>query len=65
MDEDGDVIMDGGLFVEPRGKWQLSNSPINFLKVLMTKIRGDCEGAEKTHMGKLLDGVLLDEREFE
>lgn len=35
------------------GKATFKNSPVKFLKVLMTKIRRNCEGADKTHMGKI------------
>ncbi|KAB8071219.1 hypothetical protein BDV29DRAFT_159701 [Aspergillus leporis] len=34
-------------------------SPLRFLKVLMSQIRKDCQEIDKTHVGKLLDGKLL------
>jgi hypothetical protein len=40
-------------------------SPVQFLKVFVTKIRRNCEAVEKTHIGKILDGVLLSEDDFE
>ncbi|KAL7940125.1 hypothetical protein V8C42DRAFT_356457 [Trichoderma barbatum] len=40
-------------------------SPVQFLKVLITKIRRSCEAIEKTHIGKILDGILLLQANFE
>ncbi|TVY48539.1 hypothetical protein LOCC1_G001313 [Lachnellula occidentalis] len=42
-----------------------SDSPVMFMKVLTTKIRRHCEGVDKTHMGKLLDSILLHSSDFE
>lgn len=42
-----------------------SDSPVKFFKVLMTKIRRNCEGVDKTHMGKILDGRLFLRSDFE
>ncbi|KAL2821232.1 hypothetical protein BJX63DRAFT_427905 [Aspergillus granulosus] len=41
-----------------------SQSPLRFLKVLMSSIRKECQKIDKTHMGKLLDGRLLTPRDF-
>ncbi|KAM0433504.1 hypothetical protein ACHAPT_004384 [Fusarium lateritium] len=41
-----------------------SKSPVRFLKVLMSKIRQDCELIEKTHVGKILEGIRLVEEDF-
>ncbi len=43
---------------------RFSSSPVKFLKVLMTKIRRNCEGIDKTHMGTILDGRLLRPSDF-
>lgn len=40
------------------------NSPVRFLQILMGTIRRQCEGIERTHMGRVLDGLLLSEGEF-
>lgn len=40
-------------------------SPVKFLKIFLTKARRDCQSIEKTHLGKMLDGALLQERDFE
>jgi hypothetical protein len=42
-----------------------SDSPVKFLKVLMTKIRRNCEGVDKTHMGRMLDGRVLQPSDVE
>lgn len=39
-------------------------SPVKFLKVFMTKIRRNCEGIDKTHMGAILDGRVLRTDDF-
>lgn len=44
---------------------KLKMSPIIFLKVLMTKIRRNCESIDKTHVGAMLDGRLLRPGDFE
>lgn len=57
------VKADGFILSNPR-KTGFKDSPVTFLKVLMTKIRRNCERIEKTHLGKLLDGAVLDEADF-
>ncbi|KAH6961733.1 hypothetical protein BKA56DRAFT_647758 [Ilyonectria sp. MPI-CAGE-AT-0026] len=42
----------------------LSKSPVSFLKVLMAKIRQECELIGRTHMGRILEGVRLREEEW-
>ena len=44
---------------------RIKNSPIKFLKTLMTKVRRNCESIEKTHIGKILDGKVLSKEDFE
>lgn len=66
--EQGKVVRADG-FIEPgRGHAsdRFKDSPVAFLKVLMSKIRRDCRGGiGKTHVGKVLDGALLTESDFE
>jgi hypothetical protein len=62
--QNGQVVRADGFIVPVIGKWGLQTSPVNFLKVLLTKVRRNCEGVEKTHMGKVLDGGLLKEKDF-
>ncbi|KAI9148869.1 hypothetical protein HJFPF1_10912 [Paramyrothecium foliicola] len=42
----------------------LRESPVKLLKAITTRIRKQCEGIEKTHLGKLLEGVLLVQEDF-
>ncbi|KAF2706566.1 hypothetical protein K504DRAFT_492980 [Pleomassaria siparia CBS 279.74] len=63
--KDGQVVQADGFIASTIGKWGLTDSPVAFLKVLLTNVRRNCEGVEKTHMGKVLDGALLEERDFE
>ncbi|KAK3186677.1 hypothetical protein K4F52_004423 [Lecanicillium sp. MT-2017a] len=47
-------------------QWQKTfpSSPVAFLKVLMDRIRYKSGGIDKTHMGKLLGGMILTEEDF-
>jgi hypothetical protein len=54
-----------GFVMSSVGKWGLKDSPINFLKVFLTKVRLQCEGIEKTHMGKIVDGTPLEKNDIE
>ncbi|KAH9870515.1 hypothetical protein IAQ61_005991 [Plenodomus lingam] len=61
---DQNVWADG--FIDPPcGLWKLEKSPVSFLKVLLMKIRHEGEGVEKTHLGKILNGIRLEECDFE
>ena len=37
----------------------------DFMKVFFTKVRRDCEGIDKTHLGKMLYGAILSKEDFE
>ncbi|KAF2622185.1 hypothetical protein BU25DRAFT_403259 [Macroventuria anomochaeta] len=61
---DQQVFADG--FIDPpSGEWGLKTSPVQFLRALLMKIRKEGEGVEKTHMGRLLGGIRLEECDFE
>lgn len=36
-----------------------------FVKVLLTKVRRDCESIDKTHLGRMLYGAILTEKDFD
>jgi hypothetical protein len=60
---DQQVFADG--FIKPPvGIWSLQKSPVPFLRSLLMKIRREGEGVEKTHLGKILNGVRLEKFEF-
>ena len=59
---DGFIMQDGSGLGTSESTF--SDSPVKFLKVLMTKIRRNCEGVDKTHMGRILDGRLLCQSDF-
>ncbi|KAK1255540.1 hypothetical protein MKX08_009535 [Trichoderma sp. CBMAI-0020] len=42
-----------------------TKSPVKFLKVLLTKIRRDCEGIDKTHWGRIFSGEILRREDFD
>ncbi|KAJ4362799.1 hypothetical protein N0V95_001291 [Ascochyta clinopodiicola] len=61
---DQQVFADG--FIDPpSGTWGLKTSPVQFLRTLLMKIRKEGEGVEKTHMGRLLGGLRLEECDFD
>lgn len=55
---DGFIISQNGS-AGPGSQCTFKDSPVKFLKVLMTKIRRNCEGIDKTHLGQILDGKIL------
>ncbi|PHH90086.1 hypothetical protein CDD83_4568 [Cordyceps sp. RAO-2017] len=70
---DDSVVLGPDGFIPPGGDGDaalvnrsgFSRSPVKFFKVLLTKIRQNCETIERTHMGKVLDGVLLEPEDLE
>ena len=57
-----EVTSDG--FIVKGNSSSFTTSPVKFLQVLMTKIRRNCDSIEKTHMGRILNGTLLEGTEF-
>ncbi|KAJ4386033.1 hypothetical protein N0V93_008924 [Gnomoniopsis smithogilvyi] len=47
------------------GRSGLRESPVNFFKILMSKIRRNGDGISKTHMGHLLEGKIFQASDFE
>jgi hypothetical protein len=62
--KDGQVILADGFITPPVGIWGLKMSPVPFLRALLMKIRKEGEGVEKTHLGKILGGLRLEEGDF-
>ncbi|KAI4686606.1 uncharacterized protein J4E84_005887 [Alternaria hordeiaustralica] len=62
--KDGQQVYADGFIDPPSGIWGLKKSPVPFLRALLLRIRRGGEGVEKTHMGKVLDGVRLEESDF-
>jgi hypothetical protein len=57
-----EVASDG--FIIKNSSSSFMRSPVKFLYVLMTKIRRNCDSIEKTHMGRILNGTLLERADF-
>jgi hypothetical protein len=53
-----------GFIDPPTGDWGMTRSPVPFLRMLLMNIRREGEGIEKTHLGKILSGVRLEEVDF-
>lgn len=67
-EEQGTTVRADGFILPGRrskNRSEFTQSPVQFLKLLFSKIRRDCGGIEKTHMGKILDGMLLTHEDFE
>lgn len=64
--EEGVTVEADGFIVRRRDdpKIRFKKSPIRFLKVLLTKIRRDCEGIDKTHWGRILGGEVMRKSDF-
>lgn len=70
MSEQGwEVAADGFILSDDQGRLGgeagPQESPVGFLKILMSKIRRNGDGIAKTHMGRLLEGKLFQESDFE
>ncbi|KAL2159331.1 hypothetical protein VTH06DRAFT_2334 [Thermothelomyces fergusii] len=69
-ENDGDADVGPGGFVgrKPGGEYaecEFEQSPVAFLGVLFCRIRRDGLDIDKTHMGRVLSGEILTERDFE
>jgi hypothetical protein len=62
--EPGQQVGADGFIDPPTGKWGLKQSPVPFLRALLMKIRREGEGVDKTHLGKILNGMRLEEADF-
>jgi hypothetical protein len=64
--EDGMSVGADGFIVHEPGDRQTGprSSPVGFLQVLLTNIRRDCEGIDKTHWPRILGGEILKESDF-
>lgn len=62
--KDGEVVQADGFITPAAGTWRLKKSPVEFLRNFITTVRRDCESIDMTHIGKVLDGALLEERDF-
>ncbi|KAF2447904.1 hypothetical protein P171DRAFT_518926 [Karstenula rhodostoma CBS 690.94] len=61
---DGQTVQSDGFIVPPSGTWKFRDSPVRFLKDLVVNVRRGGEGVDKTHLGRMLEGEILQEKEF-
>ncbi|KAL4804843.1 hypothetical protein BDV18DRAFT_161935 [Aspergillus unguis] len=61
------IAADGFILSSENGNvgQKFSKSPLMFLKTLMSTIRKDGQEIDKTHLGRLLDGKVLTEEDFQ
>lgn len=63
--KEGEVVdADGYILRDADGKSKYDKSPVQFLKVLTSKIRRNGQDISKTHVGSMLDGKLLLQSDF-
>ena len=62
--EPGQQVHADGFIEPPAGKWGLKQSPVPFLRAFFMKVRREGQDIEKTHIGKLLSGMMLEETDF-
>ncbi|RMZ68305.1 very large low complexity [Pyrenophora seminiperda CCB06] len=61
--EEGEILQADGFIMPPTGDWGLEKSPVRFLKQHFA-MRREGQSIEKTHLGRVLEGGLLESREF-
>lgn len=61
---DMEVAADGFIKPEP-GSSGFKTSPTQFFRILLSSIRRNCETIDKTHLGRILSGEVLEEKEFQ
>ncbi|KAK4220947.1 hypothetical protein QBC38DRAFT_155242 [Podospora fimiseda] len=65
-DDEVAVPLDGFVGRRRYPECEFESSPVSFLSKLFNNIRRDCMGGiEKTHMGRILAGEILTEKDFE
>lgn len=62
--EEDSMIDSDGFQLSSSNQSAFSQSPVPFLKVLMSQIRRDGEDVDRTHIGRMLFGGLLRESDF-
>jgi hypothetical protein len=65
MTDQGQNVQSDGFILPPSGAWELRESPVRFLKDLVVKVRREGEAIEMTHLGRMLEGEMLDRKDFE
>lgn len=60
----GQQVHADGFIEPPCGRWGLKQSPVPFLRAFFMKIRREGQDIEKTHLGRLLGGLVLDDADF-
>jgi hypothetical protein len=61
LEDDSTKVQSDGFILSGKN---FKKSPVQFFKILMSKIRRNCQAIDKTHLGKVLEGQLLEALEF-
>ena len=62
---EGLTVADDGFILGDNNKTTFSQSPLKFLETLMSQVRKDCQAIDKTHVGKILSGLVLCPSDFQ
>ena len=62
---EGLTVADDGFILGENEKTTFSRSPLKFLEALMSQVRKDCQVIDKTHLGKILRGMILCPSDFQ
>lgn len=62
---EGLTVADDGFILGENEKTTFSKSPLKFLEALMSQVRKDCQAVDKTHVGKILSGMILCPPDFQ
>lgn len=62
---EGLAVADDGFILGGNGRTTFSQSPLKFLGALMSQVRKDCQEIDKTHVGKILSGMILCPSDFQ
>ncbi|KAJ4354619.1 uncharacterized protein N0V89_006356 [Didymosphaeria variabile] len=62
---EGQAVQTDGFILPPVGAWKFRESPVRFLKDLIVKVRREGEAIDKTHLGRMLEGEVLERSDFE
>lgn len=52
-------MADDGFILGGNKKTMFNQSPLKFLETFMSQVQKDCQEIDKTHIGKIMSGMIL------
>lgn len=62
---EGLTVADDSFILGENEKTTFSKNPLKFLEALMSQVWKDCQAIDKTHVGKILSGIILYPSDFQ